>query len=77
MYLAITSFVGVAAGELAFQTVSLLSAILQILVLAFAFSAGWFSVAILRPVREAMKDSKKLLRSTRGMSLPQLVENLD
>jgi len=77
LYPVITCFAGVTTGELAFRQVTHLSAIAQIAIVAVAFTAGCLLAAVIRPVREEMKDLKNLLRNARAMSSPQLVENLN
>ena len=77
MYPVITGLAGVTTGELASREVTHLSAIAQIAIVAVAFTGGCLLAAVIRPVREEMKDLKNLLRNARAMSSPQLVENLN
>lgn len=77
VYPILTCLAGVATGELALHVVGRMPTGLQILIVGAAFAVGCSFALILEPVREEVKRLKDLLRSSRAMSWPPLVENLD
>jgi O-antigen/teichoic acid export membrane protein len=77
LYPVLTCFVGIATGELALHSVGRMSAILQIPIVGAAFAAGCLFTLILEPVRLEVRQLKDLLRSSRAISSPPLVDSLD
>ncbi len=77
MYPVITSLAGAACGELALHAIHNMGTVPQILVAAAAFAAGCSLAAILKPVREELKDLWEILQNARGISSLPLAESAD